>query len=220
MSCSRSTSAIFYTIIKLTLVDRHEVHVTLKRSLSSLFLRPSTPHTRPHDYHPLRILSNRPPFRASYMLSEFHAPSYYGARFLLERIRAINCPSLPLQLAGGRGGLASTRAPWHTQVLPGEREYDIKCRLIDLTAYATDIPGTWMGMWALDSEDADIIAVLSYLRSDSSISGQEGEPPGTHLAHIKAQSLVLKLQREGGGNNVYREASPQCVHGESTCRRA
>jgi glutathione synthase len=63
-------------------------------------------------------------------------------------------------------------------------------------------------MWALDSEDADIIAVLDYLQSDSPNSGQEGEPPGTRLARIIARLLMLKPQREGEGLNVYREASP------------
>jgi hypothetical protein len=79
---------------------------------------------------------------------------------------------------------------------------------LDLTVYATDIRGTWMRMWALDSEDADIIAVLDYLQSDLPNSGQEGEPPGTRPARIKAQLLMLKPQREGGGLNVYREAGP------------
>jgi hypothetical protein len=60
---------------------------------------------------------------------------------------------------------------------------------------------------ALDSEDIDIAAVVDCLQSDSPTSGQEGEPPWTRLARIKAQQLVLKLQRMGGGNNTYREAS-------------
>jgi hypothetical protein len=64
-----------------------------------------------------------------------------------------------------------------------------------------------MGMWALDSEDADIVAVLDCFLSASPNLGQEGGPPGTRLAHIEAQLLVLRPQREGEGNNVYREAS-------------
>ncbi|KAJ8586237.1 hypothetical protein M405DRAFT_366981 [Rhizopogon salebrosus TDB-379] len=74
---------------------------------------------------------------------------------------------------------------------------------IDLTAYATDIRDAWMGMWALDSEDGDVIAPLDNLQSDSPTLGQEGEPPGTRLARIKAQSLMLKPQREGGGSHFY-----------------
>jgi hypothetical protein len=50
--------------------------------------------------------------------------------------------------------------------------------------------------------------VLDYLQSDLPNSGQEGEPPGTRLARIEAQLLMLKPQREGEGLNDYREASP------------
>jgi hypothetical protein len=50
--------------------------------------------------------------------------------------------------------------------------------------------------------------VLDYVQSDLPSSGQEGEPPGARLARIKAQSLMLKPQREGGGLNVYREPCP------------
>jgi hypothetical protein len=64
-----------------------------------------------------------------------------------------------------------------------------------------------MGMRALDSEDADVVAVLDYFQSASPNSGQEGGPPGTRLACIRAQLLVLRPQHEGEGNNVYREAS-------------
>jgi glutathione synthase len=60
---------------------------------------------------------------------------------------------------------------------------------------------------ALDSEDVDIVAVVDCLQSDSPTSGREGEPPGTRLTRIKAQQLVLKPQRMGGGNDAYREAS-------------
>ena len=58
-----------------------------------------------------------------------------------------------------------------------------------------------MGMWGLDvSEDMltpDYIAIKS---------GQEEF--GVRKARECAASLVLKPQREGGGNNVYREAIP------------
>jgi glutathione synthase len=77
---------------------------------------------------------------------------------------------------------------------------------IDLTAYATDTRGTWMGMRALDPEDADIVAVLDYFQSASPNSGQEGGPLRTRLACIEAQLLVLWPQRDDEGNNVYREA--------------
>jgi hypothetical protein len=79
---------------------------------------------------------------------------------------------------------------------------------IDFTAYATYLRDTCMGMWALDSEDGDVVAQLDNPQCDSPTSGQEGEPSGTRLARIEAQSLVLKPQREGGGNNFYGGAIP------------
>jgi glutathione synthase len=45
---------------------------------------------------------------------------------------------------------------------------------IDLTAYATYIRGTRIGMWALDSEDGDVVAPLDNLQSDSLTSNYLG----------------------------------------------
>jgi hypothetical protein len=42
---------------------------------------------------------------------------------------------------------------------------------IDLTAHATYIRGTWMGMWTLDSEDGDVVAPLDNHQSGSPTSG-------------------------------------------------
>jgi hypothetical protein len=61
-------------------------------------------------------------------------------------------------------------------------------------------------MWALESGDGNVVAPLDHPQSDSPTSGQEGEPPGTHLTRIQAQSLVLKPQRESCGKNFYGEA--------------
>jgi glutathione synthase len=66
-----------------------------------------------------------------------------------------------------------------------------------------------MGMWALNSEDAGIAAALDRLPASGQEQGKV--PPGTRLARFKAPSLVLKPQREGGGNNIYREAIPACL---------
>jgi hypothetical protein len=113
-----------------------------------------------------------------------------------------------LQLAGGSELQEALARPGTLEHFLGNKSAIWGADAIDLTAYATDIRGTWMRMWALDSEDADIIAVLDYLQSDSPNSGQEDEPPGARLARIKTQLLMLKPRREGGGLNVYREASP------------
>ncbi|KAJ8586188.1 hypothetical protein M405DRAFT_864806 [Rhizopogon salebrosus TDB-379] len=171
----------------------------IKRSLSSLFLRLSTPHARPHDYHPLRILSNKPPHNVRNLQSTSAHPT-----------RHLSSPHL---LAGGSEVGEALARPGILEHFLGNKSAIWGADAIDLTAYATDIRGTWMRMWALDSEDADIIAVLDYVQSDLPNSGQEGEPPGTRLARIKAQLLMLKLQREGGGLNIDHEPSPALLDG-------
>ncbi len=55
-------------------------------------------------------------------------------------------------------------------------------RFID--AGVEELRASWMGMWGLDEDD------------------------GIQKALQKHQALVLKPQREGGGNNVYKEAIP------------
>ncbi|KAJ7757021.1 hypothetical protein B0H16DRAFT_1537730 [Mycena metata] len=115
-------------------------------------------------------------FRAGYTPTDYPTVSHYSTRFLLERSRAIKCPSIALQLAGGKKV---------QQVLtqPGVLE-----RFLGNTMPAAQIDelrASWMGMWGLDEE------------------------AGVHKAREAAERLVLKPQREGGGNNVYKEAIPE-----------
>ncbi|KAF9041829.1 glutathione synthase [Hymenopellis radicata] len=111
-------------------------------------------------------------YRAGYTPTDYPVQSNYDTRFLLERSKAIKCPSIPLQLAGGKKV---------QQVLaqPGVLE-----RFIDATG-AEELRASWMGMWGLDEDD------------------------GIQEALRRHHALVLKPQREGGGNNVYKEAIPR-----------
>ncbi|KAJ8583074.1 hypothetical protein M405DRAFT_829455 [Rhizopogon salebrosus TDB-379] len=98
----------------------------------------------------------------------------------------------------------STYAPWQARTLPGERECDMGCRRNRSHCVRN------RHLWYLDgdvgvrlrSHDADIVAVLDYLQCDSQISGQKRELPRSCLAHVKAQSVMLKPQLVCGGNNV------------------
>ena len=67
---------------------------------------------------------------------------------------------------------------------------------------------TWMPMWALDAENPPTLPSLT-----SVIERQQGEPLGTTLARQHADKLVLKPQREGGGNNVYKGDIPVFLEG-------
>lgn len=60
-----------------------------------------------------------------------------------------------------------------------------------------DVRSSWMGMWGLDEMHAKPSVDLSSEKED-----------GVMKARRLAASLVLKPQREGGGNNVYKEDIP------------
>ncbi|OAX32041.1 glutathione synthase, partial [Rhizopogon vinicolor AM-OR11-026] len=182
--------------LEYELLEKHEILVirqTLAELAVSASLVPST-HALTITLPSSSSLTNQPAtyeistiyFRASYTPSDFPAPSYYDTRFLLERSRAIKCPSLPLQLAGGKKVQEALTRPGVLEHFLGNEGARWCIGARDLIAFPTNICGTWMGMWAL------------------SIS----EPPRTRLARREAASLVLKPQRKGGGINVYREAIP------------
>lgn len=124
-------------------------------------------------------------FRAGYTPTDFPTVSQYETRFLLEKSRAIKCPSIPLQLAGGKKVQQVLSDPGVLErFLRDEKKYD----QVLSQEQVVEIRSSWMGMWGLDL----------------------GGPEGTGLLRTKErfQSLVLKPQREGGGNNVYKEAIP------------
>ena len=123
-------------------------------------------------------------FRAGYTPTDYPTQAQFATRLLLERSCAIKCPTIQLQLAGGKkvqqvlakpGVLESfllDRTRWDG---PDFTEADVKL-----------LRDSWMGMWGLD-EDGDM---------------------GVNKARSAAEKLVLKPQREGGGNNVYKSSIP------------
>jgi glutathione synthetase len=102
----------------------------------------------------------------------------------VERSRAIKCPTIQLQLAGGKkvqqvltktGVLESfllDRSRWDG---PDFTEVDVAL-----------LRDSWMDMWGLS----------------------EGGDGGVQKARLGAEKLVLKPQREGGGNNIYKSSIP------------
>ena len=144
-------------------------------------------------------------FRASYTPTDFPSPRHYDARTTLERSRAVKCPSLALHLAGAKA------------------VQEVLCREGVLEAFMLrDGPGgkftsadvkelrdSWMEMWAL--------AAPSDAQSTSTVDSRTARipiPPISIANSIEKtlaehKTLVLKPQREGGGNNVYRDAIPE-----------
>lgn len=120
-------------------------------------------------------------FRAGYSPNDYPSPREWQARTLLERSKAIKCPSVALQLAGAKKV---------QQVLSEEgvlESFGGRGRTLDSGALAA-IRDSFTTLYPLD---------------DSPL-GREAYT----LARQTPERFVLKPQREGGGNNVYRDDIP------------
>ncbi|GLB38570.1 putative glutathione synthetase [Lyophyllum shimeji] len=138
-------------------------------------------------------------FRAGYAPVEYQTPAHYHTRFLLERSRAIKCPSIALQLAGGK---KVQEVLTRSGVLEGFLSDETKWGKAAFRKEEVDeLRESFMGMWGLDVGQ-DMITP----DHDALESGEENF--GVRKARELAPSLVLKPQREGGGNNVYKESIP------------
>ncbi|KAF8827950.1 hypothetical protein HHX47_DHR4000858 [Lentinula edodes] len=125
-------------------------------------------------------------YRSGYTPDDFPTQTQYQTRFKLERSKAIKCPSIPLQLAGGKKVQQVLTEPGVLErFLCDEKKYGSQ-GVFSAQALA-DLRTSWMEMWPLD------------LDGDAGVGQARG----------RALELVLKPQREGGGNNVYKEAIPE-----------
>lgn len=115
-------------------------------------------------------------FRAGYTPNDYPTQAHYDLRYLFETSKAIQCPSVQLQLSGGK-------KVQEILTKPGVLDHFLH----DFShADISTLRESWMEMWALD-EDGD---------------------KSVWRAREEAATLVLKPQREGGGNNVYKDSIP------------
>ncbi|KAJ3518188.1 hypothetical protein NLJ89_g32 [Agrocybe chaxingu] len=138
-------------------------------------------------------------YRSGYMPHEYPTASHYTTRFHLERSKAIKCPTIALQLAGGK---KVQEVLTHPGVLEHFLANEEKYGRDTLSAEdINDVRKTFMGMWGLDVGEG-----LQNPDYDAMKAGHEEY--GVRQAREATSSLVLKPQREGGGNNVYKEDIP------------
>jgi len=124
-------------------------------------------------------------FRAGYGPSDYPDQKAWEARLQIERSNAIKCPTILTQLAGAKKvqQVLATPAPAGAS--------SILNRFI--TSSASDLE-------ALENTFTNIYPL------DQSPSGLDARQLATDVE--KCKSYVLKPQREGGGNNIYRSAIP------------
>ncbi|KAI0165775.1 glutathione synthase [Xylariaceae sp. FL1272] len=122
--------------------------------------------------------------RSGYGPGDYPDASAWDARYHLERSAAIKCPSVLTQVAGTKKVqqvLATPETPSNPSVLGSYISSDSKANLAS----------TFTNIYPLDTSEA----------------GQRARRIATDPELCKG--YVLKPQREGGGNNVYRSAIPE-----------
>lgn len=122
-------------------------------------------------------------FRSAYTPNDYPTKQHYDARFTLESSKAIKCPTIPLQLAGGKKVQQILTNPGVLESFLQDPKWNDGHPTFSDAEHA-ELRDTWMDMWGLD------------------------EPDGIARAHKAFNNLVLKPQREGGGNNVYKAHIP------------
>lgn len=124
-------------------------------------------------------------FRAGYTPNDYRGPQDWGARLHIEQSRAIKCPSILTHLAGCKK---------IQQVLATPNSPHLSHFLPD-PVEASRVAKTFAPIYPMDQSEA----------------GKEARKLATNLE--TANHYVLKPQREGGGNNVYRKAIPEFLNG-------
>jgi len=120
-------------------------------------------------------------FRAGYAPSDYNDKADWEARLQVERSAAIKCPSILTHLAGTKKV---------QQVLATPHSPHLK-RFLPDEKKAAAVLKTFAPIYPMDKSEAGLEA-----------RGMAQDP-------ATASRYVLKPQREGGGNNVYRQAIPK-----------
>ena len=143
--------------------------------------------------NPRRPLIYRPPhspsdpyevstvyFRAGYGPSEYSSSELWMARLHLERSAAIKCPSILTHLAGCKKVQQVLATPSSSHIT----------RLLPNSNMADRVRATFAAIYPMDDSPAGLKAKAIAVDPE------------------KSRGYVLKPQREGGGNNIYRSAIP------------
>ncbi|KAF8877154.1 hypothetical protein CPB84DRAFT_1838626 [Gymnopilus junonius] len=163
----------------LFVVQPGERNVFDQRALEYELLEKQVPLiSRPEDTHPAKFVEISTVYYDQDICLMNIPPQRTIPPVFLERSKAIKSPTIALQLAGGK--------KVQEQISRNMARMYLALKINELRQ--------------------SFIAIYVNSRCSSIKTGQEGF--GVCKARKSAMSLVLKPQREGGGNNVYKEAIP------------
>ena len=172
--------------LEYELLEKHSIPVhsrTFDQLLHEALLDPSSSALLLQTTEGLKVEISTVYYRAGYTPTDYATSAHYDVRQLLEQSLAIKCPSIALQLAGSKKIQAVLAKPGVVEsfLLPDpSKGYVEPFTEEDIK----DLRASWMDMWGLE------------------------EPDGVTWARERHQGLVLKPQREGGGNNIYKGNIP------------
>ena len=187
---------------------RHQIRVirqTFEQLGSTAAIDPGTGSLRitcPQDLEPMGFVEVAVVYyRTGYVPSDYASADDYSTRFLLERSRAINCPTIALQLAGSKKIQQTLTQDGVLEEFLCNPKRGVVFRPDEVEA----LRDTFMAMWGLE-------VGIDGVTPDHEAAQAGKEPYGARRAREKAGSLVLKPQREGGGNNVYKDDIPEFLN--------
>ena len=180
--------------------DQHHITSATSALVFRLPFSEILTHTSIAESNPARPLIYTPPhapntkyevttlyFRAGYSPTDHDYPEAWDARLQLERSAAIKCPSVLCQLAGSKKV---------QQVLATPSSPHLANFLAHLPKSTADrVRNTFSPQYPLDTTTSGLEARKLALNPET------------------AKNYVLKPQREGGGNNIYRAAIPSFLQG-------
>jgi glutathione synthetase len=156
--------------------------LSFNRVLADTRLEPTTRkllYTPPHTPHKSYEVTTLY-FRAGYAPTDYTTQDHWTARLHLERSAAIKCPSILTHLAGSKKV---------QQVLATPQSPHLS-RFLPNTTAASSVLSTFAPIYPLDTSPAGLTARSLATNPETAVK------------------FVLKPQREGGGNNVYRADIP------------
>ncbi|WWC87112.1 glutathione synthetase [Kwoniella dendrophila CBS 6074] len=132
-------------------------------------------------------------YRSAYTPDDYPTSKEWETRIHLEKSKAIKCPSMALQLSGAKKIQQVLSEPGILEdflLNPSRPDVGFGEGAGDLTQDDIDkLRLTWIGLFPMDNSELGKKAYLQAINN--------------------SEKYVLKPQREGGGNNIYRENIPK-----------